>query len=137
MFSFDEFSRLDFLIGRWKGEAPDGTPFFEEYDRPEPNVFRSRRFSDASFAEHTDGSTIALENGEVVSRWGAFSWRATRIDAHEAAFDPVDAPSRFTWRRIDADALEVRQHWQADGKDHQYTIPLARLDADPGASSDA
>lgn len=133
MFSFDEFSRLDFLTGRWKGETPDGKPFYEEYDRPEPGVFRSRRFSDATFSEHTDGSTITFDNGEVMSRWGEFSWRATRIDADEASFDPVNAPSRFSWRRVDASSLEAHQRWQADGEEHHYTIHLARLPAGQAA----
>ena len=31
MFNIDEFARLRFLEGRWQGEAPDGSAFFEEY----------------------------------------------------------------------------------------------------------
>lgn len=127
MFSVDEFAHLDFLAGRWKGEAPDGTPFYEEYDRPEPTVFRSRRFTDATFSEHSDGSTITFQDGEVISQWGEFSWRAAAIDANSASFDPVNAPSHFSWHRIDDRTLEARQRWTADGKEQQYTISMTRI----------
>lgn len=127
MFNVDDFARLQFLEGRWKGEAPDGTPFYEEYDRPEPSVFRSRRFADASFGEHSDGSTITLKDGEVVSQWGEFTWRAASIDGDSASFDPVNAPSHFSWHRIDDMTLEARQRWTADGKEQRYTITMTRI----------
>jgi len=127
MFSIEDFARLQFLTGRWKGTTPDGKPFYEEYDRPEPTVFRSRRFTDASFAEHSDGSTITFQDGEVISQWGEFTWRAEDIGPDVAAFAPVNAPSHFAWHRIDADRLEARQRWEADGKEQRLTIALARI----------
>lgn len=130
MFSPDDFAQLDFLAGRWKGETPDGKPFYEEYDRPEPNVYRSRRFTDATFSEYGDGSTITLEEGEVVSQWGEFTWRASRIAPDAASFDPVNAPSHFSWHRIGADTLEARQRWSADGKEQHYTITMVHIARD-------
>lgn len=127
MFSIEEFARLAFLSGRWKGEGPDGKPFYEEYDRPEQHVFRSRRFGDATFSEHSDGSTITYQAGEVISQWGEFTWRASGIEIDAAYFEPVNAPSQFSWHRIDGDRLEARQRWSADGKEHSYTIPLSRI----------
>lgn len=128
MLSFDDFSRLRFLEGRWKGETPDGTEFFEEYDHPEPNVFRSRRFKSAAFDESSDGSTIAWRDGEVVSQWGEFTWRATAIEADSAAFAPVNAPSHFEWHRVGDAAFEARQRWLADGKEQHLTIRMVRVD---------
>lgn len=127
MFSVDDFARLRFLEGRWRGEAPDGTPFHEQYDHPAPDVYRSRRFSDATFTEHSDGSTITFQDGEVVSQWGEFTWRASSIAPDAASFDPVNAPSHFSWHRIDTDTLEARQRWSADGKEQRYTITLTRI----------
>jgi len=129
MFNADEFAKLQFLEGRWRGEAPDGAEFFEEYDRPEPALFRSRRFTSAAFSEHNDGSTIALRDGEVVAQWGDFTWRASSIDLDGATFEPVNAPSQFTWRRVDAATLEAEQRWSADGKQHQHTIQMKRVGA--------
>lgn len=132
MFSLDDFAQLQFLEGRWKGVAPDSKEFFEEYTRPEPAVFQSQRFPDSAFtrqiADPADGATISLQDGEVISQWGEFTWKASSINADEAVFEPVNAPSHFTWRRVDDATLEARQRWTADGKEHEYTLQLTRLD---------
>lgn len=129
MFSVDDFAQLKFLEGRWRGVTADGKEFYEEYLHPEPTVFRSRRYPDAGFDQHTDGSTIRLTEGEVVSEWGAFTWRASSIGPDSACFAPVSAPSEFDWHRIDADTLEATQRWSAEGKPQQYTIRLKRVAA--------
>jgi hypothetical protein len=131
MFSLDDFAQLQFLEGRWKGVAPDGKEFFEEYTRPQPAVFQSQRFPDGAFTrqgtDSADGATISLQDGEVISRWGEFTWKASSIGADEAVFEPVNAPSRFTWCRVDDATLEALQRWTADGKEHEYTLQLTRL----------
>ena len=129
MFSFDDFDQLKLLEGRWRGVSADGKEFFEEYVRPEPTVFHSRRYPDHSFDQHADGSTIRFGDGEVVSEWGQFSWRALEIGPDSARFAPVNAPSEFDWRRVDADTLEAIQRWDADGKAQQYTMRLTRVAA--------
>ncbi len=128
MFSLDDFAQLQFLEGRWRGIAPDGKEFFEEYTRPEPTVFQSHRFPDSAFTGHTDGATISLQDGEVVSQWGEFTWKASSIGADSAAFEPVQAPSQFNWRRVDGETLEAQQRWTADGKEQEYTLQLKKLD---------
>lgn len=127
MFSLDDFAQLQFLEGRWKGVAPDGKEFFEEYTRPEPAVFQSHRFPDSAFTGHTDGATISLKDGEVISQWGEYTWKASSIGADSADFEPVNAPSQFVWRRIDDATLEARQHWTANGKEQEFTLRLTRL----------
>ena len=127
MFSFDDFAQLHFLEGYWKGTSADGTEFYEQYDRPEPGMFRSRRFPDEAFDQHTDGSHITFQDGEVRSTWGEFTWRATRIGKDFADFEPVNAPSRFSWRRVDESTLEALQRWQAEGKEQQHTIRMTKV----------
>ncbi|MGI4844190.1 MAG: hypothetical protein ACRYF7_12825 [Janthinobacterium lividum] len=127
MFSLDDFAQLQFLEGRWKGIAPEGKEFFEEYTRPEPEVFQSHRFPDSAFTAHTDGATISLEDGEVISQWGEYTWKASSIGADSAAFEPVNAPSQFVWRRVDDATLEARQRWTADGRAQEFTLQLTKL----------
>ena len=127
MFSIDDFAQLQFLVGRWRGESADGKPFYEEYDHPGPNLFQSHRYADESFVERTDGSTISFKDGEIISQWGDFTWRASRIGRDSAVFEPVSAPSRFEWRRVDEATLEAHQRWTAEGKEQQHTIRLARV----------
>jgi len=127
MFSIDDFSRLEFLLGRWKGEGPDGKPFYEQYERSGPNVFQLRRFSDDTFTEQGDGSTLTFEDGDVISQWGEFTWRASSITPDAASFDPINAPGQFSWHRIDDDTLEARHRWTADGKEQHYAMSLTRI----------
>jgi len=129
MFTVDDFSRLEFLLGRWKGEGPDGKPFYEQYERSAPNVFRLRRFTDDSFTESGDGSTLTFEDSDVISQWGEFTWRASSIVPDAASFDPINAPGQFSWHRIDDDTLEARHRWTDDGEERQSTITLTRMTA--------
>lgn len=128
VFDSSAMDRLAFLEGRWSGTAPDGTIFYEAYDRPDATTWRSRRFKDAGFSETSDGSTVTFRNGVVTSSWGAYSWRASAIEADHAAFEPINAPSAFTWRKIDADTLEVVQEWKDDkGVPQRYALQLKRM----------
>jgi len=127
MFSHDDFVQLQFLVGRWRGESADGKLFYEEYDHPHPNQFQSHRYADERFVQRTDGSTISYQDGEVTSTWGDFSWRASSIGGDSAVFEPVNAPSRFEWRRVDDSTLEAHQRWTAEGREQQHTIRLTRV----------
>lgn len=127
MFSPDDFAQLQFLTGRWKGQSADGKEFYEEYDRPEPNVFQSHRYASAALDGRTDGSTIRYQDGEITSQWGEFTWKASSIGSDNATFEPVNAPARFEWRRIDDATLEAHQRWTAEGKEQQHTVRLTRV----------
>ena len=130
MFTAASMNHLSFLEGRWSGTAPDGSIFYDAYDRPNPLTLRSRRYKDASFREVTDGSTVALKDGRITSTWGKYVWRATRIAEGLATFEPVNAPSAFSWQRIDADTVEVVQRWTDEkGAAQSYTVRLRRVPA--------
>lgn len=128
MFTADDLGRLRFLEGRWSGKAPDGSVFYEEYDFPNQTTMRSRRYADASFAEVTDGSTVTLKDGKVVSTWGEFTWEALQIEEGAATFRPIKAPSSFTWRRLHQNAVEVTQNWKDQkGAAQTYALTLNRI----------
>jgi len=127
MFTEEAITSLKFLEGRWSGEAPDGSLFFEEYDFPDASTMRSRRYGDAGFAEVLDSSTVSLRDGKVTSAWGEFTWEAVSIDGDTAQFRPVNAPSSFAWRRVDANAVEVVQNWtDENGAPQRYSLILHR-----------
>lgn len=128
MFTSADFAHLKFLEGRWKGTGPDGTAFYEAYDFVDVTTFRSRRYPDMRFTTPGDGSTVTLEAGEIISRWGEYSWRATSVTANEACFEPMNAPSSFCWRRTSDIAAEAVQQWtDGTGKEQRYAIPLERI----------
>jgi hypothetical protein len=128
MFTESSFAQIRFLEGKWKGVGPDGKEFFEEYVLAEPSLFRSIRHADASFSKATDGSTVALKDGTVVSTWGQFTWKASSISASKACFEPINAPSSFCWERVEPDAVTVTQRWiGADGKEQSFVLRLSRI----------
>jgi hypothetical protein len=128
MFTEATFAQIRFLEGKWKGVGPDGKEFFEEYVLAEPSLFRSIRHADASFSKATDGSTVALKDGTVVSTWGQFTWKASSISATKACFEPINAPSSFCWERVEPDTVKVTQRWTgADGKEQSFVLKLSRF----------
>lgn len=129
MFTQSDFNQLKFLEGRWEGSDPKGKAFYEQYDFPDAATLRSLRFPTREFGKSTDTSTVTLKDGEIVSRWGDFSWRASEITADKACFEPINAPSSFCWKLASATALEVTQRWtDASGKEQTMTMALKRLD---------
>ncbi len=128
MFNEASFYQIKFLEGRWKGVGPDGKEFFEEYVLAEPKLFKSLRHADSSFSRATDGSTVTLKDGEVVSTWGQFTWRAVSLSATKACFEPMNAPSSFCWERVSADEVNVTQRWtDGQGKEQSFVLRLNRM----------
>ncbi len=128
MFDEKAFAQLRFLEGRWTGKGPDGKPFFELYDFPNAHTMRSQRFDSAAFDRSSDGSVVALKDGAITSTWGDFTWRATSLSADQIQFEPINAPSAFSWRNIGADEVAVTQNWTDEkGAPQTYTLTLKRV----------
>jgi hypothetical protein len=127
MFDLDQFNRLAFLEGRWIGTGPDGVPFHEEYAFTAPGTLTCTRHASAAFADPVDASTVTLVEGEVLSQWNVFRWRAVALDDGHARFEPVDAPSAFSWTRLADGRIEVVQRWTDEGGASQsMTMHLRR-----------
>ena len=129
MFTAQDLDKLDFLLGRWVGTGPDGKPFYEAYRRTSATTLVSERHADETFAQIVDGSTVALEDGRITSTWGEFTWTAERIEDGLASFAPANAPSAFTWRRVDHRTVEVTQNWtDENGVAQSYALQLMRAE---------
>ncbi len=128
MLAETDVAKLRFLEGRWSGKAPDGSVFYEEYDFPSSTTLRSRRYPDADCVTSTDGSTVALKDGKLIATWGDFTWQATSVENGGVTFSPVNAPSSFSWRRVDPDTVEVMQNWKDDtGAARHHALTLTRV----------
>lgn len=128
MFTSEDFAQLRFLEGRWEGIGPDGNPFYEQYVFPSASEMRSTRFADATFSESRDGSVVALDGDQVISKWGEFTWQASELTEGRACFVPVNAPSTFCWEQLSESSVQVTQRWTDErGKPQQYVVPLRRL----------
>ena len=128
MFTPADFRQLQFLEGRWSGTGPDGKAFYEHYDFADDATFRSRRYAGPEFSAVLDSSSVTFKEGDIVSRWGPYSWRASEMVAGKACFTPIEAPSSFCWRRVDDGQVEVTQRWTgADGKPQTMAMMLKRI----------
>ena len=126
-FTQDDFKQLKFLEGRWQGTDPKGSAFYEQYDFPDAVTLRSQRFPTKEFLKPSDTSTVTLNDGQIVSRWGDFSWSAAEITPDKACFAPVKAPSSFCWKLASTTSVEVTQRWlDASGKEQTMTMVLTR-----------
>ncbi len=128
MFTESSMENLSFLEGKWSGEAPDGTNFYESYVWQGPGILQSTRYSDETFTAVTDGSVVEFKDGQITSTWGEYVWRAREVGDGLAAFEPINAPSGFVWRRIDPDTVEVTQNWNDEsGAPQSYRLLLRRI----------
>ncbi len=127
-FTEGDLAQLKFLSGRWQGRALDGSAFYDEYTFADARQFRARRFADAAFTKPTESSSVTLKNGEIISTWGAFSWKAVTLAPGSACFEPLKAPTAFCWEQVDATHVNVTQRWtDAAGKVRAHVLPLTLL----------
>lgn len=102
-FSPEDFARLRWLEGSWRGQLPDGGFFHERYRFVDDSTIAMHGFADSTFANATDSSRITLR-GQTVANEGAARWVATALDSAGAAFAPDRGASNyFTWTRESAD----------------------------------
>eukprot|EP01041_Mallomonas_annulata_P011903 gene11903-24935_t len=98
------------------------------YDFPDAVTLRSLRFPTKEFSNSTDTSTVSLNDGKIVSRWGAFTWQAADIATDRACFVPIKAPSSFCWKVASPTSIEVTQRWtDASGMAQSMSMALTRL----------
>lgn len=126
-FSVADLAHFSFLEGRWTGIDPNGQPIYEQGYFP--NKFRLRMESfDSTFTALRDRVQVYVSSGHIISHHYGDVWRATEVRDGFAAFEPVNAPDAFHWKRIDANTVELlRRTTGEDGKPQSYTIMLKRV----------
>jgi hypothetical protein len=107
-FTLDEFRRLRWLDGRWRGFMPDGNKFYEEYQVRDDSTIVKYGFADSTFSKATDTSRVQLRGGTVSNDGHNSRWVATRLDSTGIDFAPQQgATNHFTW------AQESPTQWNA------------------------
>jgi hypothetical protein len=107
-YTLDDFRRLRWLEGRWRGFMPDGSSFYEQYRFLNDSTIEMRNFSDSTFTRATDSSRVTLRNRLVANQGGSARYEATRLDSTGVDFAPHEgARNHFTWAR------ESETRWNA------------------------
>jgi hypothetical protein len=123
-----DFARLRWLDGSWRGRLPDGGYFYERYRVVNDSTIAMRGFPDSLFARVTDSSSISLRGGTVASEGGT-RWVATRLDSSAVDFaSERNAANNFTWTRESADRWTATlRSTDRDGRPRTIVYPMERV----------
>ncbi len=107
-YTLQDFGRLRWIEGNWRGQLPDRSYFFERYHFLNDSTIAMHSFADSTLMRATDSATITLRGGTVTDAGAAAQWVATRLDSSVVEFTPVQpAHSPFSW------TSESTNRWKA------------------------
>ena len=118
-YSIDDFSRLRWIEGRWRGNSPDGkSPFYEEYRFINDSTIAKYAFPDSTFGKASDSSRVQLRGGLIRDEGLKASWQVTRLDSTGADFAPDrGATNYFTWSPLSPTSWSATLRWtDKDGR---------------------
>jgi hypothetical protein len=102
-YTLQDFARLCWIEGSWRGGLPDGGFFYERYGLLDDSTIVMHSLADSTLARATDSSRIGLRGGTVASESSTL-WLATRLDSNAVDFAlERDASNNFTWTRESPD----------------------------------
>lgn len=99
-YSLQDFARLRWLEGSWRGQLADRSYFYERYRFLNDSTIAMHGFADSTFARATDSATLTLRGGTITDAGASAQWAATRLDSSVVDFAPVHGTTDpFTWAR--------------------------------------
>jgi hypothetical protein len=97
-YSLQDFGRLRWIEGNWRGQLPDRSYFYERYHFLNDSTIAMHSFADSTLMRATDSAAITLRGGTVTDAGAAAQWVATRLDSTAVDFTPVQpAYGPFSW----------------------------------------
>jgi len=122
-----DFAHVARLAGRWEGRPPTGEPYLEDYVLADPRTLRITR-PPAEGAPAVAGAVVRLTDGAITSEWEQYRWRAVEVTPSLIRFEPLNAPSAFSWGFIDAGTVEVTQNFRdVQGAPQSFSFRMTRV----------
>lgn len=128
--SLAAFRQLRWVEGRWRGEQPNGQPFFEGYRFENDSTIRSYSYPDAASRVPSDSGAITLRAGRVTTGSGGARWIADELTAARIRFVPLAGVSNsFVWERTSPDAWTATLSFPATAERpaREVVYPMTRL----------
>lgn len=98
-YTLEDFAKLKWLEGDWKGQMENKPPFFARYKFTNDSVIISYSYRDSAMINAADSSTIFLHNGAIYDKGSSAIWVATKVDSAQIHFVPYRyAMNQFTWK---------------------------------------
>jgi hypothetical protein len=102
-YSVQDFGKLRWLEGSWRGRLPEGGYFFERYRAQDDSTIVMQSFSNSTFAQASDSARITFRDGTIADE-GSTRWVATQLDSNVVDFaSEKNAANGFIWARESAD----------------------------------
>jgi len=102
-YTVQDFARLRWLEGSWRGQLPDGSYFYERYRFANDSTISMHGFPDSTLARPSDSATITLRGGTITDAGASAQWVATHLDSTVVDFAPVQRSfAPFSWKRESA-----------------------------------
>lgn len=129
VFTVDDFRRLRWLDGRWRGFMADGQNFYEQYRIVNDSTIVKHSFPDSTFARATDSSRVQLRGGRVSDESRNAAWVATRLDSTGVDFAPLrGANNHFTWAQESPTLWNATLRWtDKDGRPQSVLYALHKM----------
>ena len=131
--SLEDFRRLHWLGGRWRGFMADGKTFYESYEIRNDSTILMTGYPDSTFSRPTDNARIVLRGGKVMNEAGVDGgpqWFATRLDSTGVDFTPGrGALNAFTWTRESPTKWNATLRWtDRDGRPQTTVYALHKIE---------
>jgi hypothetical protein len=128
-FTLDDFRRLRWLDGRWRGFQPDGNKFYEQYRWLNDSTMAMHAYSDSTFTMASDSSRVELRGGTVSNESPTARWVATRLDSTGVDFGPHHgAANHFTWAQESPTKWNATLRWtDKNGRPQTVVYALHRF----------
>ena len=128
--TLDEFRKLHWLAGRWRGFMADGKTFYESYEVQNDSTLVMSAYPDSTFSRASDNSRVMLRGGRVMNEGATARWVATRLDSTGVDFAPDQgARNAFTWTRESPTRWSATLRWtDRDGRPQTTVYALHRIE---------
>jgi hypothetical protein len=124
-YTLQDFSKLRWLEGTWRGQIPKGGYFYETYRVLDDSTIAMRGYEDSTFTRANDSANIMFRAGRVIDTSTTAAYAATRLDTSRVDFAPTEhAANHFSWVRTSPDA------WTATlrpAKGDTVAYPMVRI----------
>ena len=127
-FSSSDLKKLQWIEGRWRGEAPGQAPFFEQYRFVNDSTLEITYFADSAFANSSGRGRVYLSVGRIYHVSGPGQWGASHIDDSGVYFVPErNASNSVSWTFKSPDLWTATLRSSATGQEQVTTYQMHRI----------
>lgn len=127
-FDASDLKKLQWIEGRWRGEAPGQAPFYEQYRFVNDSTVEISYFGDSAFTNSSGRGRLYLSVGRVYHVSGPGQWGASHIDDSGVYFVPErNANNSVSWMFKSPDLWIATLRSSATGQEQVTIYQMRRI----------